>query len=361
MALIYRAIWEDDSGQLLELGEDALVEWLRSQKRVPAGLLASGLPDGEISTTVEASRFGNDAGTVTVETSRADAGGVRALRAAVVEDRPEAGERWTTTLTALVPTDDEASAGDLWVDIERESRDPYTQVPLRSPLLVRNLIERGTDPRVGHIRLETTPAAMPGVPLAALVKRVDRRLPLVVFAHDRADVTMRRAQAAFIRLAGVAQICLLSPDQEAQFNTALPEGLGVWNGAARLYLPLSTDGELRGVRHRYVEARRMFADSTAGDVFAGILSATVTATPPPAAYEAVRQELRGAGASPDQVTDRDRAIAGLTASLGRLQDELVELVVANEELEEELNRNMSSDLRHFLFRRSLQPPLSLAD
>jgi len=181
---------------------------------------------------------------------------------------------------------------------------------------------------------------MAGIPLAALIKRVDRRLPLVVFAHDRAgaEVTMRRAHAAFIRLAGVAQVCILPPDQEAEFNAALPEGLGVWSGAARLYLPLSTDGDLRGARHRYVEARRMFADATAGDVFAGILSATVAATPPPAAYEAVRLELRGAGGSLDKVADRDRAIAGLTASLGRLQDELVELVVANEELEEELNQ-----------------------
>jgi hypothetical protein len=69
MALIYRAIWEDDPGGLLELGEDALVEWLRTQKRVPAKLLVSGLPDGEISATVDASKFGNDAGTVTLETS----------------------------------------------------------------------------------------------------------------------------------------------------------------------------------------------------------------------------------------------------------------------------------------------------
>jgi hypothetical protein len=178
-----------------------------------------------------------------------------------------------------VPTEDDVGAGALWVDIERESRDPSTQVPLRSPLLVRNLIERGADPRVGHIRLETTPPAMPGLPLSALIKRVDRRLPLVVFAHDRAgaEVTMRRARAAFIRLAGVAQVCIRPPDQEAECNAALPEGLGVWSGAARLYLPLSPNGDLRGARHRYVEARRMFADATAGDVFAGILSATVTA------------------------------------------------------------------------------------
>ena len=340
MALIYRAIWEDDPQGLLELGEDALLEWLRTQRRVPTDLLAGGLPDGELSVDVDASKFGNDAGTVSVETSRAEAGGISALRAAVIENRPEAGERWTTTLTALSPTDSDVEAGAFWVDIERESRDPYTRVPLRSPLLVRDLIGRGADPRVGHIRLETTPTAMPGVQLAALVKRVDRRLPLVVFAHDRdgAEVTMRRGRAAFVRLAGVAQVCLLPPDQEADFNAALPEGLGVWNGAARLYLPLNAEGDLRGARHRYVEARRMFADATAGDVFAEILSATVTATPPPAAYEAVRQQLRGVGASPDQVTDRERAIGDLTASLGRMQEELLDLAVANEELEEELNQ-----------------------
>jgi hypothetical protein len=339
MALIYRAIWQDQPQQLLAHAERELVEWLRTQKRLPAELLDFGLPDGEATLDVEASHFGNDAGTVTIETSRAATESVEALRSRVIEHRPDAGERWTTTLTVLVPTGPGAEPGSIWVDIERESRDPFARVPLRSPLLVRNLIERGVDPRVGHIRLEKTPAAMPGVPLAALVRRADRRLPLVVFAHDRdgIDVTMRRSRAAFVRLAGVAQICLLPPDQEAAFNEALPDGLGVWNGAARLYLPVSTDGALRGARHRYVEARRMFADATAGDVFAEILSATVTATPPPAAYELVRRALHGVGASRDELEDRDQAIERLIESVNLLEEEKLELLVANEDLEKETN------------------------
>jgi hypothetical protein len=268
--------------------------------------------------------------------------------------------------------EDGSGNGSLWVDVERVSNDPYERVAFRAPRLVRNLIERGSDPRVGHVRLEPEPRAITAGGLAGLIRNPDRRLPLVVFSHDIAGiaVTMRRARAAFDRLAGVAQIYVLPPDEVDSFKAAVGDELAVWGGAARLYLPAHDYGGLRPDRHRYVPGYRMArSEYAASDLFVALLAATVSATPPPGNYERVRRGLTAIGTdeglaellehADDELREKDAEIQRLRAEIDQRADELLDLQVEVEGLESEVNRKSDALARWFASRGGSDMPQDL--
>lgn len=357
MALIYRAIWRDDSADLEGFAATEALRWLNETK----GIDLDALPD-DLSGTMRFDRLDAAAeGPFDLTTRRSANDGVHATRMGLHEVRPASGQQWTTTLTVL--HEDGSGSGSLWVDVERVSDDPYERVAFRAPRLVRNLIERGSDPRVGHVRLEREPRAITAAGLAGLIRNVDRRLPLVVFSHDIAGigVTKRRARAAFDRLVGVAQVYVLPPAEVDAFKAAVGEELAVWGGAARLYLPAQDHGGLRPGRHRYVPGYRMAqSEYAASDLFVALLAATVPATPPPSAYERVRRGLAAVGVDQDladllehadgELREKDAEIQRLRAEIDRSAEELLDLQVEVEDLESEINRKSDALGRWFASR-----------
>ena len=172
MSLIYRAIWQENRTSLFSDAPRTGLDWLNRK-----GLRLDALPDNdEVQGEWTDPRFSTSAG-YRVSSHRASAEGVDAYRLSLEEDRYNAGQLWTTTLTIISESDQSPT---VWVDVERQSEDPFAFVPFRSPVLVRTLISEGDDPRVGHVRLEGRPVIIPVSGLAGLIKNESRRLPIAV-------------------------------------------------------------------------------------------------------------------------------------------------------------------------------------
>jgi hypothetical protein len=343
VALLYRAIWEEDRPELLDVATEAALTWLRHK-----GLSLDLLPDGEQTGEFFDSRVLPLFATgYELSAKRAEVQGTRALQIRLVELRDYEKQRWTTTFTTLCPGN---PGGAFWVDVERVSADPFSRVPFRAPVLVKTLIKEGTDPRVGHVRLGPGPERISVAGLAGLIVNEERRLPLVVFSHDRAGpaVTIARAQAAYDHLAGVAQVFVLPPEDVDAFKEKVGEDLAVWGGGARLYLPNRGSGGLHPRRHRYVSgAVAARTPHAAAERFADMLATTVPATQAPAAYELVRRQLR-LGHDRDLIELLDVADAELHAKemeierlrveLASREGDLLDLAVDNEDLAIQNNR-----------------------
>lgn len=315
MSLLYRAIWRDDRDDICVAATDAFGSWLR-YKQIDLRVPDEGVVDGTY-----------DQGTVEIVTRRAIAGGVDAVQMELSEDRPRHGERWTTRLTAL---DGPVADRWMWVDLERVADDASSRPPLAAPKLVRDLIDSGTDTRVDQVRLVTTAHRINPAGLAGLIRNAERTLPLVVFSVDpvgRFTPTLRRANATAQRLAGAVQVMILPAEHTAEFNDLVDDGLGVWGGAARVFLPNSGPAGLRPDRHRYIALDQMGSDpARPALILSAMLGAIVTARRPPTAYEAVRRELR---------LGRDRTDAEL---LSMAEDEITRLTAERNELKDELER-----------------------
>lgn len=334
MSLLYRAIWQDDRSDLVEGARTEFLRWL-DRKRI--GL--DELPRSEEVPT--------PTGTVWITSREAQSGGTEALQVRLVEERDR--ETWTTILTALKSR--AGNEGWYWIDVSRTSDDPFERPPFRAPVLTRLLVETGTDCRVGHVRLSTTPIAMAAGPLNGLIRNERRRLPLVVFAHDfmgDPGITSERAQAALDRLAGVAQIFIVPGEQLTAFNELMGEELGIHSGAARVYLPNSGPAGLRSERHRFVPRSRVERSlGAAGDDIVQLLTPSVTATPPPPLYKSIERALVVASSGTDTRQLLELAlnenhtyqseIEQLRAEKAILEEENLDLLAETEELQESFN------------------------
>lgn len=315
MSLLYRAIWQDDRDEVCAAAADAFGAWIRN-KRIDLRVPDEGAVEGTY-----------DQGTVEVVARRAIAGGVDAVQLELSEDRPRHGERWTTRLTAL---DGPAADRWMWVDLERVADDASIRPPLAAPKLVRDLIDTGTDARVDQVRLMTKAHTINPPGLVGLIRNPDRTLPLVVFSTDPVGgftPTLRRANETAQRLAGTVQVMILPAEHTVEFNELVDDGLGVWGGAARAYLPNSGPTGLRPDRHRYIALTQMGSDPAGPSrILSAMLAATVTARRPPAAYDRVRRELR---------LGRDRTDAEL---LAMAEEEIERLTAERNELKDDLGR-----------------------
>lgn len=245
MALIYRAIWDDDRTNLIRAGEIATKRWFK-KKGIDIGVIADGVFEGKATHPWFRNEY-----EYRVIISHAKADGVAAYQLRLFEDSEQAGHRISSQYTVLAT---EEVGGTHWVDVERVATDPYTRFNFRIPSLVNDLIKNGLDPRVGQVRLEQGPKIIEVGGLAGLIRNQDRKIPLVVFSHDRAgaNATMERAKLAHERLRGVAQVFVLPTKDVDTFRELVGDDLSVWGGGARLYLPNWGPGGLRPERHRYV-------------------------------------------------------------------------------------------------------------
>lgn len=315
MSLLYRAVWQDNRDDLCDVGAAAFGQWL-SHKQISVKV-----PDeGHVETTK-----GDTA--IEVTSRRALANGCAAVQLELSEERPGFAERWTTRLTAI-----EGNDGDdrwLWVDLERVADDASTRPPLAAPRLVCELIDTGDDARVDQVRLTTQAHTIAPAGLAGLIRNQQRTLPLVVFSEDPVrgfTATIHKANETARRLAGAVQVMILPLAHTDTFKELVDDGLAVWGGAARVYLPNSGPAGLRPERHRYISAQRMGDDDDRrpARIVSSLLTSVVTARRPPAAYDAVRRELR---------LGRDRNDAEL---LALAEEEIERLTVERDSLKDEL-------------------------
>ena len=315
MTLLYRGIWQDDRPELGEAVVAQFQSWMAS-KNIDVRLPDEGTVDCEY-----------DQGTCEVVVRRAIAGATSAVQVELSEERPGSGERWTSRLTAIETAGSEQW---VWIDLERVADDSSQRPLWAAPRLACELIESGKDVRVDQVRLTTASHPIQASGLVGLIRNPSRTLPIVVFSEDPAGgitPTIRRADVASKALAGAVQVMYLPADQIDSFKGAIGEDLGVWGGAARVYLPNSGPSGLKPERHRYLSRQQMGEDfRRPSRTLALMLGGIVTARRPPAAYGQVRRELR---------LGRDRSDAEL---LGLAEEEMARLTAERDELKDQLEQ-----------------------
>ncbi len=184
--------------------------------------------------------------------------------------------RWSTTVTVFSPSPrqaelfasgtSETAQGTLdldggtasswaWVDLEFEPSSPGDTVRPGSPRLVRDLMAAG-EVHDGGVPLTAEPWRIRKAHVPELVRHIrspDRQVPVMVFASDAQRAYDRDRLAALLArdLAGVAAVFLLEDAAATEaLARELPEGLGVYAGALRTYLPgAGTEGD-EPSRHR---------------------------------------------------------------------------------------------------------------
>lgn len=278
MSLLFRAIWRDDRTAVCKAAADQFSEWV-SEKGIGLDVPADGSVDDSL---------GNE-----ISSRQAEANGVQAAQFELVEDRRADDEIWTTRLIAIDDGDQERW---LWVDLERVTGDPMRRRPIAAPRLVGRLIQTGDDPRVDQVRLTATPNRINATGLIGLIRNQERSLPIVVITEDATggpELSARRAEKSAGMLAGAAQVMVLPGAEQDEFNSRVGEGLGIWGGAARIYMPNRGPAGLRPALHRYVTPSQMGRDAwRCAEILSALISPTATARRPPEVFERVRRELR---------------------------------------------------------------------
>lgn len=338
MALLYRAVWNDDHPGLGAHAAGVFAAWLGSK----------GLDDRlPIEGTVE--RSGGDR----VAVRRANVDRVEGIRLELTRPATESRAQETTTLVALT---DERGDGWLWTDVAEAAASSVARRLVPAPNLVLMLLDAGVGARVDQVRLTTKVPAVLGQAVAGLVRNTARSLPLIVFSHDEAfDVatTMGRATTTLRALAGAAQVFVLPPGEDDALRAALGDELAVGHGAARLYLPNQGVYGLRPDRHRVIEASRLgFHESIPARIFAGLLATVITARQPPPGFDQIRRQLHGGDGAAADVRFADAEIARLRAErddlrvqLARLEEDLFDTQADLLATEEELS-GASIELKH---------------
>lgn len=269
MSLVYRTIFADERSDLLSAARSAFTEWVQSK---------------DIHVAVPQTGTVNSDGIEIGAAESVDAE-VSAVRLALHEERGT--ERWSTVLTAIKGTDDQC----IWVDVERESTDPYARPPLIAvPRLVRTLLENDTA-HVGPTRLSVSPTVIDEHEVDDLISQLtdsDRQIPLVVISKDRyatPEVAYERGEELLKKIAGLAPVFLLDGLATSALSEALGTELHVFGGAVRTYLPELTVPDRAPKRHPYV-AGTVFASqaSAAATRIQRSLTQSAVALSPPAVY-----------------------------------------------------------------------------
>lgn len=245
MTLVYRSVFTDADGRIGAAVPATFEAWLRSKGLVPP---ASGLAQAGAALESREGAIAWAAHSSVAISERQ----IQRLR--LVEETNEA--RWVTTLSWNYTTSNAGGGeGWLWVDLEHE---PVGGRPLKrpgSPRIVRELLAAGE-------------AVDGGVPLTSEVWQVragqasellrfvtspTRHIPIIVFAYDpqRAYDQVKLANYLARDLAGVAAVFRLADGQATErLSQLLPEGLAVFGGAMRTYLPGAGSRDDSAIRHR---------------------------------------------------------------------------------------------------------------
>ena len=274
MSLQYRAIWSDNRPDLVDSARPNFQDWVASK-----GINLSVPDEG---------RERADSNEVVVD--RAADEDIRALRIRLVEEHPVEGgaERWMTTVHWMM----DGAVGWVWVDVEWVSDAAFARPPdMAAPRLVRTLLEQRSAAS-DHGRLGPSPSRVRLSDVDDLVDWIlhpDRLVPIVVYSVDRHILPMaysERAKRAASRLAGCADVRMLTNESEQAFNDAMePLTLPVFQGAVRVYLPGIDPDDPQPWKHRYTTARNLSVDAhAAANVVVRQILPRMAAQRPPEVY-----------------------------------------------------------------------------
>ena len=252
MSLQYRAIWSDNRLDLIDSARTAFQEWVASK-----GIKLSVPDEGS-----------ERAGAAEVVVDYASDRDIRALRIRLVEERSveEGAERWTTTVHWML----DGTVGWVWVDVEWVSDAAFARPPdMAAPRLVRSLL-RQRRAESNRERRGPSPSLVRSSEVDDLVGWIlqpDRLVPIVVYSVDQRILPTaysERARKTASRLAGCADVRMLTIESERAFNEAMePLTLSVFEGAVRVYLPGIDPDDPQPWRHRYTTARNLSVDAHA--------------------------------------------------------------------------------------------------
>lgn len=160
-----------------------------------------------------------------------------------VEDDDGSGAVWGVNVRLAFPE------GRLlaWVDNTWESDTVIAPVGIGRPRVVDALLALCDSPKLGSSRILTEPVSISPEEIVVLHEvLVDphRGLPVVVVTCPWSgfdDHARRRADTAAKRLTGLATVVLLDSAGQDALKEVLPDRLGVWGGAVRVYAPGSLD------------------------------------------------------------------------------------------------------------------------
>ena len=318
MSLQYRAIWRDDRSDLIDSGRSTFQLWIKGK-----GI--------DFSVPIDGVQTSDSNELVVEHASEAETG---ALRIRLHEDRPvkDGEERWTTTVHWMV----HANRGWIWIDVEWVSDSAFARPPkMAAPKLASMLLE-GRSPLTFGPRLGPKPSRVGADDvdgLVALLFQQDRQVPVVIYSVDNTLTPpsyASRVQEAARRLAGCADIRMLTAESEPLFNDIMqPLSLSVFDGAVRVYLPAIDADEPNPWRHRYTRSRHLSPNpSIAADVIVRQVLPRMASLQPPTIY---RQQIK-------QLLDRQRHdwetfAAELDQAEMRLTEEIKELQQQKEELQ----------------------------
>jgi hypothetical protein len=341
MAIIYRAMWQDDRGGLEHLVHSAFAAWVESKH-----------PGLEIQAGIDESISSRDGRRVTGSALRAEGdSGEIAVELVLREDSDS--ERWTTTVRVSVGKRQEQW---IWVDVDRTTANPWSSRPLvAAPRLVRNLIadasRGGGDPRWGAIRLDAKAVAIPPERVVEQavnrLKSLHRLSPEIIFAHSFAGgaaATLERANRTATRLAGTASVLILPEATVPVFNDAMGEGAGVDYGEARLYLPIDVDD----FRDRVLKSSLVSRHPSAAAIQFGLLlqPAMSDRKPPKALDEALSLLRLRVGEDMDELlqlseketeSERER-VSGLQLELRHAREEIIDQLIEVEARDEQIGQ-----------------------
>jgi hypothetical protein len=312
VALVYRAVWNDDRPQLAAEAHRALRQWVQSKAHGGIAVPDEGVAEGT-SSSLERVAAGPPVRTshparVKVQRAVADGGG-DVLRASLVENKAD-GSRWETTVRAweLDPADPESpdGAGWLWVDVDASADDGLADVSAVAPRLVSDLVAGGLRPRRRCVGLSASPYEWSGTDgaegLAAVLTHSERDMPVVVFSPARA-VAAAEEHAAAVQMAavhnlGMAAVHAVDEAAARALQDILGKEFGVWGGAFRVYLPGLDPALARDDwRHRYVAYDQYVRNrSTAARLISKAVAPAAAARHAPVTYDAARGALETAHA-----------------------------------------------------------------
>lgn len=341
MSLIYRAIWRDDSDNIVDIARQVLVVWVRRKFADDAVEIPTA---GRITATTQQGRLGVESLaelTLTVEQVEADSvtGRCPAIRARLTEARPD-GTRWDTILRGWSEGTESGAPGWLWVDVEAVGEGAERAV-VASPHLVRGLLISGSHPRRGDIalapELERFAGDVGGEALAELLSDVERDLPVVVFA-DALERTAALMTGSFSfddavrrtaeRVAGIAKVVTADETAARSLTDTLGPNYALDGNGLRIYsagLDPAVSNDYW--RHRKISAERYlrFLDGAAIAVSRIVSPASGVRRPPMSwdasaiALDAVRRGSADVSDLLDQAYDETTR---LESQLRSLREEL---------------------------------------
>jgi hypothetical protein len=304
VALIYRALWQDDQSDLTRTVRDRFVEWIREKF---GDVAVEGMGQTKL-------QVNGDVIEVSIQEAIGEVGAnamMEVIRATLVETRNDGGSRWETKVRAWKTTTDDqpwATHGWVWVDVLTVGEDiePRLLSPA-APRIVRNLLPRSGSAHINGIPLDTDVlryfGESEGEALAEFISTMERKQPTVVFVDsgDSAkylpnpslytfeDIVDRARQ----QVAGIGRVAVVDSAAAAAFTEALGKSHGVWGDAFRIYMR-DVDPAIPGdaIRHPYVAATRYMRDlGAAAHLIGRALSPISAIQRPPKEYDTAKEIL----------------------------------------------------------------------